>query len=196
MTPEERLYRDVRARAESYSVRVGEERLGPETPGKFDGLSVTINPDYDFRERPFYLVHALGSIVRWSLDPVGCRRLFDELNAAKKHRSDRDRLERAIEPYREFEVGSSEYAVWLLADLGYADVIPAYTNFWRADLESMTHLHRTGKAPVWREFYARWNEEVRRGERQVAPFEPRPVPPFRPQPMKTQEVVQEQDGEP
>lgn len=189
--------RRLRRRAEDYGIRVKVERLGPDTPGRFDGLSITSNETYGPAETYYYLAHALGSVVRWSLDPDPWRAMFEELDAAKANRhGDPVRLERALERYRAYEDGASEYAVWLLQDLGMAAVVPPYNNFGRADIESMVEYHRTGRQPVWRDFFARWNAEVARGERQVLPYVPRPVPPFRPAPMRPQEIRQEQGETP
>jgi hypothetical protein len=119
--------------------------------------------------------------------------MFDELRAAKKERdTDSAGFERAIERYRAFEIESSEFAVWLLAELGNADVIASYTNFMRADLESLTQFHHTGEAPVWREFFARWNDEVAQRPRQVPPFAPKPIPSFVPRRVEKQEILQKQ----
>src|SRR4051794_15379293 len=138
------LYDHLEEWAEAHGIAVRQSKLDPETPGEFDGLTVTINRDFGPKERAFYLAHSIGSIVRWALHAAGCRVLFDELDAAKANRDDTASLDRALERYRGFETVASEYAVWLLAELGRADVIPDYTNFWRADLEAMTIHHRTG----------------------------------------------------
>ena len=57
----------------------------------------------------------------------------------------------------------------------------------------MLIFHRTGEAPVWKDFFARWNEDVRSGARTVPPFPPRPIPPFQPAKIPKQEIVQEDD---
>jgi hypothetical protein len=189
------LYDRLRTRAETYGIRVREARLGPETAGTFDGLSVTMNDKYDPAERCFYLAHALGSIAQWGRDPKRAQAVFDELRAAKRAK-DAGRLARAIHDHRAFEDTSSDYAVWLLADLGRADAIPSYTTFARADIEAVTEFHRRGVAPVWRDFFGRWKEEAARGQRAVQPFTPRPVPAFRPVKIDTQEIIQERDGKP
>jgi hypothetical protein len=114
-----------------------------------------MNSKYDVEERTYYLVHALASIVRWSLSLPLIQRMFEELRAAKQEKhADPDRLERAIEQYRAFKVEPSEYAVWLLAKLGADEVVPSFTNFMRADLEALTLFHRFGRVPVWRDFFA------------------------------------------
>ncbi|MBV9122327.1 MAG: hypothetical protein JO112_03065 [Planctomycetes bacterium] len=188
------LYQDARRRAESHGIQVREESLGPEKAGQFDGLSITINPSFNPQDRCFYLVHALGSIVRWSLDPDQCQALFQELRDAKRHRrQDPGRLEQAVAGWCAFEEAASEYGVWLLADLGHAEAIPAYTNFFRADQEAMVQLHRHGSAPDWPEFFARWNQEVAAGARGVRPYQPNPVPSFQPVAFREQEVIQEKD---
>lgn len=81
------LYSNLRAKAESYGIQVWCEPLGLETPGKFDGLSITLNSDYDLESCWYYLVHSLGSIIQWSLDPQGSQRVFDELRKAKVNKS-------------------------------------------------------------------------------------------------------------
>ena len=67
------------------------------------------------------------------------------------------------------------------------------TNFMRADLEALTEFHRSGHAPVWRDFFARWNEEVNSNRKKVIPFTPKPVPAFKPMQFERQEVLQKQD---
>ena len=179
--------------AEGRGIRVGYAQFDPETPGEFDGLSVTMNRAYDLAERVFYFAHALGSIVRWSQSPDACRAVLDELHEAKRAR-DPGRLERAIDAYRRYEAETSDYAVTILSDLGFSEVLPAYTRVARADLDMMTHYHRTGAAPVWREFFPRWLAEVEAGGRKVEPFRPKPIGAFGPVRMPKQEIVQERDG--
>lgn len=186
------LLNDVCAWAAARGIRVDRRRLRPDQAGKFDGVSATLNSDYAAEELAYYLAHALGSVVRWSLSRDAVQAMFDELRAAKKDRPDAARLERAVAAYRAFEVESSEYAVTLLAEAGHADAVPPYTNFMRADLEALTEFHRTGRAPVWRDFFARWKADVAAGRRAVAPFQARPVPPFTPARIEEQEILQRQ----
>ena len=191
------LYENIGAWAGAHGIRAGERRMAPGKAGEFDGLSVTMNGDYDAEPRSYFLIHALGSIVRWSLSKATVQQMFDELRGAKKNKAaDPNRLERAIVSYRAFETESSEFAVWLLTELGHARAVPSYTNFMRADLEALTEFHRHDRVPVWRDFFARWNEEVEAGRRQVLPFSPKPVPPFTPTPIENQEILQEQDDAP
>src|SRR3954447_21483289 len=82
----EPLYASLVERIGSYGVEVREESLGPETPGKFDGVSITMNPDYDLESRCYFLAHSLGSIVLWGLDFAGSQTVFDELRSAKKRK--------------------------------------------------------------------------------------------------------------
>jgi hypothetical protein len=187
----EKVYRDVRSWAETHEIRVYARRLKPGRAGTFDGLTVTMNSVYPGEERVYYLAHALGSIVRWSLSESETAKLFNELRNSKSA-DDRARLERAVERYRAFEVESSEFAVWLLAKLEHADVIPSYTNFMRADLEALTEFHRSGRAPVWREFFSCWNQAVAAGHQLVLPFEPKAIPALTPQRIENQEILQEQ----
>jgi hypothetical protein len=197
MTSFERVYQAVRTWAEANGIEVLEERLAPEKAGVFDGTSVTMNSVCTAEERTYYFAHALGSIVRWSLSGPDVQAMFDELRSAKKTRAENPgRLEAAIERYRAFEIESSEFAVWLLTQLGHADAVPSYTNFMRADLEALTEFHRRGRAPVWRDFFARWNEQVACGERHILPYHPRAIPPFRPVRIEKQEILQEMDGRP
>jgi hypothetical protein len=186
-----RILDDVRDAAERRGVRVGERTLKPEQAAVFDGVSVVLNRDYEPEELTYYLAHALGSIARWSLSRDAVQAMFDELRDAKKA-DDAGRRERAIEAYRAFEVESSEFAVWLLAELRHTDVVPSYTNFMRADLEALTEFHRTGTSPVWREFFARWNAEVAAGRRVVPPIPPKRLPAFTPRTIERQEVLQKQ----
>lgn len=190
------IYHEVCAWAEARGIHVARLRLPAGKAGEFDGVSARMNTAYPVEECVYYLAHALGSMVRWALSHEAVRALFEELRAAKEARSvDAARLERAIAAYRGFEVESSEFAVWMLEQLGYPSVIRSYTNFLRADLEALTAFHRHGKAPVWRDFFAQWNEDVAQGRRQVEPFHPKPIPPFTPVRTEKQEILQEQgDG--
>jgi putative component of membrane protein insertase Oxa1/YidC/SpoIIIJ protein YidD len=192
---ERSLYDDLRQRIESYGVAVRCEPLGAEQPARFDGLSITVSPGYDLEARSHYLAHSLGSIAAWLLDPGGTAPLYRELREAKAQRDvDLERLERAVAAFCRFEERTSEYAVWLLAEAGHPEAIAGYTNFFRADLAAMAEFHRHGVAPVWREFLAAWNGRARRGEQEVRPFHPRPIPPFEPRRIELQEVHREEDG--
>ena len=195
--PFEKLFASLAARIRSYGIAINLERIEIETAGKFDGLSITINPDHDLEARCYYLAHSFGSIVEWSLEYEAAKHVFGELRAAKKSRDTQpERFEHALDRFCAFENVASEYAVWLLADIGYPDVVCRYTEFFRADLDSMRIYHREGTAPPWPAFFVDWKESVARGDRKVTRFTPRPVPPFTPVLIREQEVVQERDGEP
>jgi len=187
------LYKAIRAWAENQGIAVSEKSLRPDLAGHFNGTSITMNPSFSVEERAYYLVHALGSIALWSKDKEQVQQIFDELRDAKETDSAAtDKLQLAIEKYRAFEIRSSELAVWLLQSLGAKDAIDRYTNFMRADLESMTQFHRTGKAPKWQDFFSAWNRQVETGQRHPAPFHSRPIPPFAPQLIERQEIKQQQ----
>jgi hypothetical protein len=63
----------------------------------------------------------------------------------------------------------------------------------RPDLEALTIFHKTGRAPVWQDFFREWNEEVATGRRQVLPFCPSDIPDFLPRRIERQEILQEQE---
>lgn len=188
------LYRQLWKRAETYGIKVSEARLGKDKAGKFDGPSITINSDNNPQERAFFLAHSIGSVARWSLAPENSAAVYTELRQAKKHKEqDSDRFERALTGFRAFEEETSEHAVWLLNDLGFAEAVEPYTEFARADLDAMLEFHRTGTAPVWSEFFPAWKADVAKGRIVVKPYRPRPIPSFRPVKIETQEIVQEKD---
>ena len=189
-----RVYHAIGNWARLQNVEVRDEELPKGKAGEFNGVTVTMNRTYDLEERAYYLIHALGSIVTWSLDKCDVQAMFDELRAAKEVKAaDAARFERAILRYRAFEIGSSEFAVWLLADLSFPEVVAPYTNFMRADLEAMTRFHREGIAPVWHIFFSQWNEDVARGRVKIDLFEPKPVPSFHVAEIEKQEILQQQD---
>jgi hypothetical protein len=175
----------------SHGISIYEQSLPSEKAGEFDGVSVVMNSDFPAEQRLYYLTHAVGSIVARSLDPERIQQMYDELRDAKEASENQpERLDRAIARYRDFEIESSGFAVWLLDELGYPDVVSSYTNFMRADLEAMTEFHRTGHAPVWRDFFDRWNSDVEDGRRLVLPFHAKPIPPFKPVRTEKQEILQ------
>jgi hypothetical protein len=187
------IYEAVAAWAAEHGIEVSDSSLPQGQAGEFEGVIVSMNRTYKPEERAYYLCHALGSIVLWSIGrPV--QAMFDRLREANENKQkDSAALERAIADYRAFEIESSELAIGLLGELGFPEAIGPYSNFMRADLESMTEFHRRGHAPVWRTFFSRWNEEVRRGDRQVEPFRAKPIPPFRPLRIERQEILQRQE---
>jgi hypothetical protein len=183
----------LQAWARTRGIQVSNARLRAGKGGEFDGKTIVMNSDYGEEERVYYLVHALGSIAIWSSGNRKVQDMFDELREAKKEKASApERLERAIERYRVFETQSSEHAVWLLGNVGCLPAIPSYTNFMRADLECMTEFHRTGTAPVWQEFLADWNKEVRSGRIKPAPFVAKPIPDFDAVQIEKQEILQQQ----
>lgn len=188
------LYRRLRQRAESYGIKVGDSPLGKDKAGKFDGPTITINSDNDPEEGAFFLAHSIGSVARWALATKESGAIYAELREAKRHkRNQPERFERALEGFCVFEETTSEHAVWLIADLGFADAVAPYTAFARADLDAMLEFHRTGTAPVWSDFFPRWKERVARGQVVIRPYQPRPIPPFKPVKIETQEIVQEKE---
>ncbi len=192
----ENLYSDLVKRAARYGIEVRHAELDSIVPGVFDGPTITLNEQYDAVERAFYLAHSIGSIAEWSLRPEESQQIFRDLQQAKKSRSAfESRFERALAGYLAFENITWEFAVWLLEYLGHRELVPSFTNFGRADLESMRIFHSTGTAPVWQDFFKAWNEEVARGARAVAPFAARPIPAFRALRIPKQEIVQEEDGQ-
>lgn len=187
------IYELVRNWAEKRGVRVKEDSLAANKAGEFDGQSITLNSTFTSEERLYYLAHSLGSIVRWSLSQKHVQYMFAELREAKKNKEkDPARLEKALGAYQAFETESSRFAARLLKEVGAAEVLPAYTNFMRADLAALTIFHRNGEAPVWRDFFAGWNADVGGGRIRVLPFGPKPIPDFAPASIETQEILQKQ----
>ena len=187
----ERVYERLKACIESFGVAVLGKRLGLETTGVFDGLSITTNTAYDLETRCHNMAHAFGHIVQWSLDSPRFQKLYEGLNAAKANRAaDPEGLRRALRDFRRYEEEASQYATWLLGHTGNADALPAFTNFARADIEAIVAFHCDGAAPAWHTFFADWNAQVARGEREPRGFEPKPVGPFTPVAIAPQEVIQ------
>ena len=181
----QQLFDDLKRHVSDRGVEVRARNMNIETPGEFDGPSITINPRHDLQAACYYLVHSFGSICQWSTDFEHATRVFENLRQGK--------TEPAIEAWRLFEQTSSEHAVWVLQEIGHAAVVRSYTVFFQADIEAMTIFHRTGKEPPWPEFLADWKRRVERGEIVVEPFRPKPVPRFRPVRIEKQEVLQERD---
>jgi hypothetical protein len=189
------VYERLRARIEAAGVAVRAVRMGLETTGVFDGLSITTNTAYGLETRCHNVAHSFGHIAQWSLDFPGFQRLYDDLHAAKAHKAaDPERLRRALGHFRAYEEEASQYAAWLLHATGNADALPAFTNFARADIEVIVAFHRDGAAPVWHTFFDDWNARLGRGEFHLRGFEPKPIPPFTPVAIPPQEVIQEVDG--
>lgn len=185
------VFDDLQRFIRAHGVEVKLEKMDVETPGAFDGPSITINPVHDRDAASYYLAHSFGSIHQWSTDFEHAQTVFDELRDAKKRKD--SRFEEALKAWRRFEQTSSEHAVWVLDQAGHADAIAPYTVFFRADIEAMTVFHRTGKEPRWPDFFAEWKEKLSRGEIRIEPFRPKPVVRFRPVRIEKQEVLQERD---
>lgn len=189
------VYERLRACCQVRGVRVLEREMGPETTGVFNGPTIVTNTAYDLETRCHNVAHSLGHIAQWSLNHDAFHRLYERLHAAKAGKAhDPAPLRQALEDFRAYEEEASQYAAWLLCEAGCTDALPAFNNFARADIEAIVGFHRDGIAPVWREFFAVWNEDVAAGRRRAQPFEPKPIPPFTPRRIEPQEVIQEVDG--
>jgi hypothetical protein len=185
------VFERLKARIESRGVEVAARRMGLDTTGVFDGLSITTNTAFDTETRSYNVAHSFGHIVQWSLDYPRFRALYDDLHAAKARKgTDPEALRQALERFRHYEEEASQYAAWLLADTGSPDAVPGFTVFARADIEAIVAFHRDGAAPVWHRFFADWRARVDRGERAVCPFAPKPIPAFTPVRIEPQEVIQ------
>jgi hypothetical protein len=189
------LRRALEAHVVERGIAVDQRELPIETPARFDGVSITLNPRHDVESLAYYLVHSYGSIAGWVLDLPGTRRMFDELREARaSRREEASRFETALAAFRAFEERASQYSVATLAAVGHPWAIPSFTLFFRADLEAITQFHREGRAPVWPEFLRRWQQEAAAGVRVIVPFRPMAVPPFTPVAFEPQTVTQERDG--
>lgn len=189
------IYERLKARIESFGIAVLAQRLGFETTGIFDGTSITTNTDYDLETRCHNIAHSFGHIAQWSLEYDRFRTLYEQLYAAKATKgADPAALECALERFREYEEEASQYATWLLSDIGCTDALPSFILFARADIEAIVGFHRDGIAPIWRTYFEAYQRRVTSGELQLLPFEPKPVPPFTPVHLEPQEVIQEVDG--
>jgi hypothetical protein len=185
--------------ASAYARRLGivvaTRELAPTTAAEFDAASVTLNGQLDEEWRACYLVHSLGSIVAWRVDARGVRAMFHELRDAKTTReTDPARLDKALDNFRAFETRASEYGAQILNDIDAAWAIASFSLFFRADLESITMFHRDGRAPVWKDFLARWRSDVAAGLRELEPFRSRAVPDVPPVAIDKQEVLLERGG--
>jgi hypothetical protein len=187
----ENLFQDLQRYIVGYGVRVPLKTMDVQKPGEFDGLSITINPIHDAEARSYYLAHAFGSIIQWSTDFKAAEKVFQDLRKAAGRRKEApDRFEEALKAYQRFEQTSSEYAVWLLEQIGHRNAIRPYTVFFRADIEAMTIFHRTHHSPRWPEFYTQWKRRVKSGNLWIEPFRPRTFGRFRPVRVEQQEMQQ------
>jgi len=169
---------------------VKSQKLGPQTTGVFDGLSITTNSECDLETQCHNMGHAFGHIVQWSLHGPRFQALYERLYAAKERQhKDPAALERALLAFREYEEEASEYAAWLLKETANGAALAAFTPFARADIEAIVSFHREGTAPVWNEFFAAWQARAARGEIEVRDFVRRPIPPFTPRHIAPQEVI-------
>ena len=192
MTPQrDDLFSALERFVRSHGIDILEKNMEVDKPGEFDGPTITVNPKHDRDALGFYLAHSFGSIYQWSTDFEHAQTVFDALRDAKRRKD--ARFEAALQAWRVFEQTSSDYAVWVLAEVGHEDAIEPYTVFFRADIEAMTVFHRTGKEPRWPDFFAEWKEKVARGEIRIEPFQPRRIAPFSPVRIEKQEVLQERD---
>ncbi len=188
------IYERLRERIVSSGVAVRSEKLGLQTTGIFDGLSITTNSDCDLETRCHNMGHAFGHIVQWSLDRPRCAALYEALYRAKDNKADDPAaLEAALDAFRAYEEEASEYAAWLMRDVAgeAADAcLASFAPFARADIEAIVSYHREGVAPIWLEFFADWKATAARGEIEPREFVPRPIPAFTPRAIEPQEVIQ------
>ena len=184
------IHERLKCRIEASGVCVTSQKLGPQTTGVFDGLSITTTSECDLETQCHNMAHAFGHIVQWSLDCPHFQELYDALYAAKEHKqADPSGLERALQAFREYEEEASGYASWLLRETANGEALAVFTPFARADIEAIVSFHRDGTAPIWNEFFAEWQARAARGEVEVREFVPRPIPPFTPQHITPQEVI-------
>src|SRR5580693_5595107 len=91
------IHERLKNRIEASGVCVRSQKLGPQTTGVFDGLSITTNCDCDLETRCHNMGHAFGHIVQWSLEGPRFEALYETLYAAKENKhADPAALERAL----------------------------------------------------------------------------------------------------
>lgn len=181
----------LKDRIELSGVRVASRKLGPQTTGVFDGLSITTNSECDRETQCHNLGHSFGHIAQWSLEGARCQMLYDALYAAQERKHDDPAaLERALDAFRQYEEEASSYAAWLFRETGNSAALDSFTPFARADIEAIVTYHRDGVAPLWSDFFEAWQRKAARGEIEVREFVPKPIPPFTPRQIAPQEVIQ------
>src|SRR3954453_15584732 len=95
----------VRQWCTAHGIQAQERPMHAGKAGEFNGISLVMNSGYDAEEGLYYMLHAIGSIVRWSLSRDSVQQMFDELREAKKAKEALpDRFELAIARYRAFEI--------------------------------------------------------------------------------------------
>src|SRR5688500_1628302 len=106
------VFEDLERFVRSYDVEVRLRDMDIETPGEFDGPTITINPVHNREASSYYLAHSFGSIYQWSTNFEHAQDVFHGLRDAKK--GTRPGFEDALQRWRRFEEVSSEHAVWVL----------------------------------------------------------------------------------
>ena len=115
------LFDDLKRFISARGVEVRLKEMKLETPGVFDGPTITINPKHDQEAASFYLAHSFGSISQWSTTSNTRRRYSTSCGTQKKPAATPS--EKALKAWRLFEQTSSDHAVWVLDQAGHADAI-------------------------------------------------------------------------
>lgn len=155
-------FRRVRARIESYGVRVYiGDILDPNT-GTFDGLEIGVDWANDAEMSLFVLVHLFGHTVQWNMEPA--YRTIDE-------RVRPGAGPEVIEEARLYEHHASCYGMQLMHEAGVTDRDQWLSDWLASDWKYLSTFYATGKLPEW--------EACRVAGAPM--LEPLPIPIFSPQ---------------
>ena len=131
----EKVYGAVRDWAKSHGIQVSLKRLPAKKAGEFDGLSVSMNSELRAeRRRTYYLVPRPRQHRPLESQPLRTSRPCLTSYAMPRRKATLTPAARAgnRRPIAPSRPNPSEFAVWLLTELGHADVVPSYTNFMQA----------------------------------------------------------------
>ncbi len=135
-------FRRVRARVETYGVRVYIGDVIDPNTGTFDGTEIGIDYANDLEMSLFVLVHLFGHTVQWNTVPA--YRTID--NRARPGAPDE-----VIEEARVYEHNASRLGLTLLRESGLTDRDRWLADWCGSDWKYLSTFYRTGKLPTWNE---------------------------------------------
>jgi hypothetical protein len=160
--PLKQAFRQVRARVESYGVRVYVGDVQDPNTGTFDGAEIGIDYANDMEMSLFVLVHLFGHTVQWNLVPA-----YRTIDTRVKPGAPPEIIEEA----RVYEQNASRIGLQLLHDAGVRDRDRWISDWWVSDWSYLSTYYATGKLPAWADC---------RKHDTGALLEPLPIPVFTP----------------
>lgn len=125
-----------------YGFAIEYRDLEPPRTGIFDGLRIVIDPDVDFEQQCFILLHLFGHSVQWTAPSLAAKLALLQ-----------DTTDKAVfmQTLHDYEFEAARFGMQLMREIGARDLDQWYSDFVATDWRYVERFYETDVIPPWHE---------------------------------------------